>query len=135
MNPISSDQACILLVFEIMGVRIGMDARQIARTTDCHLPLPPATNRYYFHERVSFRERLSDYLAPVILHPAPHLALDGVIVVDQLQAMRTIDCRNIHRLPRWLASQQTPFWGVALLEDGLVLLADLTRLLPRQSHA
>lgn len=136
MNHAAHNQEMTILVFEIMGIRMGIDARQIARTTAHPTENHEAVTLYYFHEKVAFREKVPDYRAPAILHPAANLALDGALIVDHLHSMRTINQCTIRRLPRWLASQQKTYWGIAVLDEGLLLLANLANILePAQKPA
>ncbi|MEO5349353.1 MAG: hypothetical protein H7836_06880 [Magnetococcus sp. YQC-3] len=133
MNASPRSQEIAILLFRILETPMGIDARQIARTSR---PTPDTeAELYYFHQRLPCNGRIPDYHSPVILHPAPHLGVSGGLIVDHLEEMRTLEHRAIRRLPRWLtsSSQPTPYWGVAYQEDGLILLLDLSKLLPLQS--
>ncbi|MEO5362898.1 MAG: hypothetical protein H7838_04660 [Magnetococcus sp. DMHC-8] len=132
MTPAAPGQPLAILVFRIMTTRLGIDARQIARTT--RLPAPPATagtGLHYFHERVPFAMAVETYQAPAILYPATGLGVTGGLIVDQLEQLQTLDSRSIRRLPRWLNPPHRPHpcWGIAMQDDGLILLMDLAKVL------
>lgn len=121
-----------VLLFRILGTPLGIDARQIARTTRLSDALATGAALYYFHERVACAGRLPDYPAPVILHPASSLGVKGGLIVGQLDDMQRIEPRAIRRLPRCLAQslRPNPYWGVAWQNDRLILLLDLAKVLP-----
>ena len=125
------DAGIAILLFQIMGTRLGIETRQIARTTPLHAPPDPQDALHYFHDKVPFSGAVPAYRAPTILHPAAHLGVEGALIVDQLATIQTIHSRDIRRLPRWLAytGQGNPYWGVALQADGLILLVDLAQVL------
>ena len=132
MNAVVQSQEIAILLFRILETPMGIDARQIARTS--RLPTPPdsETGIFYFHERLPCGGRIPDYHSPVILYPAPHLGVTGGLIVEQLEDMPTLDRRTIRRLPRWLTgtTQPNPYWGAVYQEKRLILLLDLAQLLP-----
>ncbi|MEO5340710.1 MAG: hypothetical protein H7837_09370 [Magnetococcus sp. MYC-9] len=119
-----------LLMFQILGTRLGIETGQIACARPLQAPPEVGDGLCYFHERVAFHGVVPDYRSPVILHPAAHLERRGGLIVDQLETIRSVERRAIFRLPRRLAFDGiNPYWGVARLEEGLLLLVDLARLL------
>lgn len=119
-------EAIRVLVFQFEGIRMGIDVEQIAGMLDPRDRAVDELSVSSFHEKLSFRNGPSAYVAPMVLLVKDEEGRHGVLI-DQPQDIISIKIDSIRPLPPLVeASRESPaVWGVALMEEDMVLLVDL----------
>jgi len=126
----AKDSECVeairVLIFEFKGIRMGVDVEQIAGMLDPRDKSVSELNVFPFHEKILFRNDCPAYVAPMILLVRGEDGRHGVLI-DQPQDIVSIKIDSIRSLPPLIeASRESrAVWGVALIEEEVVLLVDL----------
>ena len=134
-NPVNPDnnltgniQNVQLLIFKIMDVFFGADMEQIEEMIEPPPGLDPS-DIPAFHEVVPFRDGGVIYHSPKVL-----LIKDGKDVrplkIDQALNIVNVPISAIQLFPPLLEGHKKSeaLWGVAFVDDNLVLLADLFKI-------
>lgn len=128
-----------VLLFTVMGVRLGIDTDQIGHidetgwTDDDREREEDERGIFGIHEKLDFGRR-----GTAISYEAPRVVMSKElgggratgIVIDQTEDIVTIPIDSIRQMPDLIRgrAKQSPVWGVALLQDQPVMLVDLDRL-------
>lgn len=134
-NPVNPDnkltgniQSVQLLIFKIMDVCFGADMEQIEEMIEPPPGMDPG-DIPAFHEVVPFRDGGVAYQSPKVL-----LIKDGQEVrplkIDQALNIVNVPISAIQLFPPLLEGNKKSeaLWGVAFVEDNLVLLVDLYKI-------
>lgn len=128
-NKLSGDIDHIqLLIFKIMDVYFGADMEQIEEMIEPPPGLDPAEIPA-FHEAMQFRDTGVVYRSPKVI-----LIKDGEDVrplkIDQAVNIVNTPITAIQLFPPLLEGHKksAALWGVAFIEDNLVLLVDLYKI-------
>ncbi len=110
-----------LALFQVGGVRFGVEAGQLASTAT--LQGPATGGLRWFHELLGYGEGAVRYRQPVVLNL--HQAFPGVIV-DGLGDLARISLGELRPFPPLAeaAARTRGLWAVARRNDHLVLLVD-----------
>ncbi|MBF0184536.1 MAG: hypothetical protein HQM06_09125 [Magnetococcales bacterium] len=131
MSGASPSQELLILLFACRESRLGIEARQVARTLRWQEGV--AINNFsYFHQQIDWQEEPPPYSDPFLLFPAPQLQRQGSLLVDRLQGLLAVPYRQLRPWPPGLIPRQNrnPYWAIALPASGPILLLDLAVLLP-----
>jgi len=132
MEPCSSengDETIVelkVLIFDIMGTVMGVDAEQAERMLDLREALERQISVYSFHEQVSFRADRIIYQEPRVLLIRDGEGVNGLLI-DQPRDIVNVRTDSIRPLPDLLGAsgESRAIWGVALVKEEMVLLVDL----------
>jgi hypothetical protein len=117
-----------VFTFVMMGVRIGVDADQIAEVLDVDAAEALGLPLCRFHERIPFGERPVVYHAPKAIkiknEGAPYL-----VVIDRPDDIVVISVRSIQPIPPVISGpgSSRPLWGAVAEKSGIILLVDFSR--------
>lgn len=121
-----------LLVFNIMGVRLGIDIDQIYEIYEILEQDPMKRERYgasWFHEKIPFRINPIIYKSPKLLLVRDEETTSGIII-DQPEDILSVTIDAIQPLPPLLEAlnRSSAIWGVTLKDEEIILLVDLYKL-------
>lgn len=126
-----------LLVFRMMGVRIGLDSTQVDQIVECGPDAEADSKAHLLHEVLSPGEERVVYQSPKRVTPrAP--TVKGSVIIDALEDTVTISIDAIRPLPDLLEHRRgasTPMWAVALYGGAPIFLVDLYKLLDAEESA
>jgi len=121
-----------LLIFNIMGIRIGVDMEQVFEMIELGQVEGENFEIFHFYEKVPFDvdPYRFHYNSPKVLLVKDEETVTGV-VIDQPDDFIRVKIELIQPLPLLLEATIRPrvIWGVTLVEGQIVLLVDLYRLL------
>lgn len=115
-----------IMTFNMMGTRMGVDIRQVSQM----LEPGHATQGLrvaHLHEGLSFGDRGISYRSPRVLLLKDE---ETAVMIDQLEDIVPVDLDSIRPLPSVfdVHMKNALVWGVALIEEEIVLLVDLFQL-------
>jgi chemotaxis signal transduction protein len=122
-----------MLTFTVMGVRMGVDADQIAEVMEVDRAEGYGLAVYRFHEMISFCETTIQYHAPKAImikdKKEPY-----IVLIDNPEDIASVKVRSIQPMPPLIAmnSGMRMFWGAIPGNHGIILLVDFLRLRERQ---
>ena len=129
LNKATRDEIEIL-IFEFMGTCIGIDMVQILEVCEQEVAENKTEKIFWFHEKFSSVTGEISYSSPKTL-----IIQDGAtragLVIDMPRAVVSLPIDSVLALPNVVESckEGSPFWGVVIQQDGLVLLLDVIRLM------
>lgn len=128
-NGVGSIQDIHLLVFSIMGIRMGVDMEQIYEMKDPGQVADGGFEIAYFHEMVPFYRETVSYKSPKILLFRNQEGRAGVII-DQPEDILPLSLDSIRPLPPLLETGCVSHvvWGAALQGEEIILLVDFLKL-------
>ncbi len=112
-----------------MGVKLGADVEQIEEMLEPDQAKERLIHLFRFHEELSFFNRQVRYQSPKVLVIKNESVPSGV-VIDEPEDIKTISLDLIAPMPPLIEACINPpvIWGVAIIDDDMVLLMDLNRL-------
>jgi hypothetical protein len=115
-----------VLIFTVRGVRIGVDADQIAEMLDLEAARARGLAIRYFHENVSFGDMPVQYHAPKVIIIKGGRAPYGM-VIDAPDDIAVVSTSSIRPLPALIRGRDASraVWGAIVNKDEVVLLVDL----------
>ena len=130
-NGIAAIQDIHLLIFNIMGIRLGVDMEQVYQMKSPEQVDEEefqAADFHYFHEMVPFHQESVYYHTPRVLFLRHAECLTGVLI-DQPEDIVRVPIDSIQPLPPSLGKgrKSEAIWGVALRDGDIVLLVDFDR--------
>lgn len=123
-----------ILIFNIMGVNLGMDMEQISEMhkpdqirehiKEQNIKIP------WFHEKVLFRKQPVIYKSPVILFIKKNDKTFGIIIDQPDDINVSVSVNSICPLPPLIeaVSRSGPIWGVTVKQGKIILLVDSYKL-------
>lgn len=120
-----------LLVFNIMGTRIGIDTEDIYEILDQDQAKGMKYKIFKFHEQIHSWQKPVVYKSPKVIMIGDNKVNTIGIIIDQLEDIVSIGIESIQPLPPLIAgcNRAMVIWGAALKDDDIILLADTNRLL------
>lgn len=135
MNRRIEEESCSfveirILVFDISGIKLGADVEQIAEMLETNQARDRGIDLVWFHEKISFHGREVRYRSPKVLVIRSHGTPAGIII-DRPEDIRAVELDVIKPIPVLVEAciQPLTIWGVVCLEEKIVLLTDLYKLL------
>jgi chemotaxis signal transduction protein len=118
-----------LLLFTIMGVRMGVDLEQIHQMCDPDQISETTGNVSMFHEKVPFRDATAEYQQPKALIIKDEIRPFGIII-DQPEDIISVNLNSIIAIPPLLTSgnKSSVIWAVIIKDKKIILLVDFYRL-------
>jgi chemotaxis signal transduction protein len=122
-------EAIRVLLFNVLGVRMGVDVEQTAGMLDPRNASVEQLNVVSFHEKLFRRDDRPTYVAPMVLLVKDDEGNHGLLI-DQPENIVSVGAEDIRPLPALIEAsmQSRAVWGVALIEGEMVLLVDLYEL-------
>ncbi len=125
----SNPEEIELLVFTMMGVRMGVETREIAgmlKPEDARLQ---GLATVALHERLQFRGAAVRYDDPHVLVMRDEWARRG-IVIDHPEEIALVKIDSIRPIPDIIALSGTAkaLWGVVLRDAGIIFLLDCCKI-------
>ena len=122
-------EAIRVLLFNVLGVRMGVDVEQTAGMLDPRNASVEQFNLVSFHEKLFRRDDRLTYVAPMVLLVRDDKGNHGLLM-DQPENIVSLGVEDIRPLPALIEAsmQSRAVWGVALIEGEMVLLVDLYEL-------
>ncbi|GBC60123.1 hypothetical protein DENIS_1068 [Desulfonema ishimotonii] len=119
-----------LLIFRIADIPFGMDMEQIACIREPEQAQLQADRVFRFDEKLRFPKKPVVYRAPMLLIPEDETPVSALLIEkpDEIVRIRTDAIRPLPRLIE-RALPGHPVWGVALIDQKLILLVDFYRIL------
>lgn len=129
-NEINEPKEIQLLIFNIMGIRIGMDMEQIDAIIKPDQVKIKKLQVFKFHEKLPFRGEAAVYKSPRVLLLKEEKIATGIII-DQPEDIIPITIDSIQPLPSLIeaTNRSSAIWGVTLINEKVVLLVDFYKLL------
>lgn len=114
-----------IMTFSMMSIRMGVDVGQVFQMLEPRQAAAQDLRVVSLHERLSFGERRVRYESPrvLLLRNAGH---DGVLI-DQPEDITLVKVDCLRPLPPLLEAHRENgiVWAVALIDEEIVLLVDL----------
>lgn len=128
-ETIPSPAGIRILTFRIAGIPLGVDIEQIFEILSPVQAAQRGLQIIPFHERVSFGSHEVILEAPSVLVLRDEQRGTGVLI-DQPEGITAVPIQSIKPLPPLLQASmsRTVIWGVVLMDEGPLLLADMGRL-------
>jgi hypothetical protein len=132
MSPKSTEGGCPdeikMFTFTIMGVRIGVDAEQVAEVMVVDAAEARGMPVFRFDEMIPFSTGPVEYRAPMammIRASEPYF-----VIIDRPDDIALISVRSIQPLPAVLigTGSPPPLWGAVVEPEGILLLVDFSRI-------
>ncbi len=119
----------LVLTFTVMGIKMGVDAEQIAEVMNLDGAKKRAPALHHVHEKIPFGHRQVAYRVPKALL-LKERSTPYAVVVDNPDDLTVVNVQSIQPLPPLIArhSGTCAFWGVIAENDGIILLVDFSRL-------
>ena len=123
-----------IMTFRMMGIKMGVDVDQIAQMLTPEEAGEREIDVLLFHEQLSSGAMDAAYSFPKVLLPRKEGAMNG-IMIDEPQDIIGLKADAIRPLPPLLdtALERRVIWGVALIDNEIILLVDLYSLI-QQKH-
>jgi len=117
-----------IMTFSVIGIRMGVDVGQVSRMLEPGQAEVEELQVVAIHERLSFRDRNVSYRSPRILLLRDRGTVG--VMIDQPEDIIAVKLDHIRPLPPVFGAgmKTTIVWGVALIEEEIVLLVDLFQL-------
>ncbi len=114
-----------LLTFTVMGIKIGVDAEQIAEVLDVNSAAARGLAPCLFHELISFGDLPVEYRFPKIIVIKDRDS-SRAVVIDRPDNISLVSVDAIRPMPSLIALCRTAraFWGVVIQNGELIMLAD-----------
>lgn len=127
-NNYNLDDEIEFLVFNINGIRFGVETGQISgilKTDDEELKDFKVS---WFHEKLSFRDKYVQYREPRVL-----IIKDGEttgIIIDNMEDIIKITTDSILPIPKLIeiCSDSGTIWGATIRDNEIILLVDFYKL-------
>lgn len=119
-----------ILVFTVMGVRMGVDTSQIEEMLEMDQAVSRGLSASPFHEELSFGPSSATYFAPkVITLKDQRRPLS--MVIDQPDEITNVPVASIQPIPALIAARSgasRAIWGAVVSREDVILLVDLFKL-------
>ncbi|MGR3179450.1 MAG: chemotaxis protein CheW [Candidatus Anammoxibacter sp.] len=124
-----------ILVFNIMGIKIGIDTDGIYEIIDYEQAKSKEYKIFKFHEQIRFRQKHIVYKSPKVIMIESNKETIG-IVIEQPDEIVPVGIESIQPLPSLIksGSKSMPIWGVTLKGDDIILLADTNLLVKERGN-
>ncbi|MGR3219892.1 MAG: hypothetical protein ACUZ8H_08770 [Candidatus Anammoxibacter sp.] len=125
-----------ILVFNIMGIKIGIDTEGIYEILDYEQAKSKEYRIFKFHEQIHFRQKHVVYKSPKVIMIENDKEEAIGLVIEQPDEIVPVEIESIQPLPPLIerGNRTMPIWGVTLKGDDIILLAD-TNLMYRNFKA
>ncbi len=119
-----------IVLFEIAGVKMGVDADQVARMITPERAAEENIDIRLFHESISLGAGIVEYRSPYVLIAKEDHGKMGVMI-DAPRDIVRVKAGDVRGLPLLFAAtvSERIVWGAALIEGEIVMLVDLCRLM------
>ncbi len=120
-----------ILVFNIMGVNLGMDMEQISEMCEPDQVKERDFEIFWFHEKLLFRKYPGEYKSPVVLLVKDEDKTSGLIIEQPDDINVPVPIDSICPLPPLIEAviRSGPIWGVTMKQGKIILLVDSYKLL------
>lgn len=124
-----------LLVFTMMGVRMGIDTQDIAAMLKPEDTVSQGLTTVALHEKLQFRGAAVKYGQPHILVMKGEGARSG-IVIDHPDEIASVKIESIRPLPDViaLAGGAKAVWGAVLRSEEIIFLLDCGKMAAHEQH-
>ncbi len=124
-NDICSEEI-ELLVFTMMGVRMGIDTRDIAEMLKPEVAHRQGLPIVALHERLQFKRTDVRYEDPHVLVIRDEGARRGILI-DHPDEIALVEIDSIRPMPDIIALSGSGkgFWGAVLRDNGIIFLLDM----------
>ena len=129
----NSPEEIEFLVFTIGSVRFGADTEQVAEIYEPEPSFVSSSGLIRFDREIGFKEEFSlPFPRLVILREDRQYA---GILINEPEDIISVSLNDIRPLPDLLNIRlaDSPLWGAALAEDGIILLTDFYKMLSGSS--
>lgn len=125
-----------VLLFSVMGTPMGVDVEQISEVVDPRSLGGDDARVFYLHEKVSFGGRKVVYEVPKALL-IKGCGTPAGIIVDRPEDIRPVPFDSIRPMPAVVEGNLSSkaIWGIALIDDEIVLLIDFRELVGSEARA
>ncbi len=115
-----------IIVFNIMGIRLGMDVEFIAEMCEPEVAKARKIKTFRFHEKIRFRMKQIEYETPKVLLIKDGNGVSGIVIDRPEEINVPVRTDNIRPLPPLIEAFDgtAPIWGVTVTDSGIVLLVD-----------
>ena len=119
-----------LMIFNLMGTKLGIDAEQIYEVRNLSPTDQAQANIPWLHEKIPWRVTPVTYRTPRLLVSRAAGAV-CCLIIDQPETILPVTIDVIRPLPSLLEAwcQAVAIWGVVLHDEEMILLVDLYKLL------
>lgn len=118
-----------VLVFEIMGMRFGVDMEQIGKMAELSYAEDRGWNILEFHQVIPLRGAETVYRSPKVLLIKDETG-GRAVLIDHAKNVVRVDLDSIRLFPPLLSAKRrsAAVWAVAFVDGEVVLLVDFYRL-------
>ena len=119
-----------ILIFNLMGIRLGLDTEQIHEMLKPDQVRKKKLNVFPFHENIHFLGIRTIYKSPMVLLLKEKKITAGIII-DQPEGIIPITIDSIQPLPYLIEATNwsSAIWGVTLRNEKVIFLIDFYKLL------